>query len=121
MGEPEFRDFCKILNVTSDASEKTIRRVIPPKGVVFFSINRHKKHAFDFIQPPVGKVITWWTERTQSKPHPGDSNLSEGSVRCQLEDYAMAAKNFTLYGMNVFVRKGLDKEPKGYNTPDWNN
>ena len=101
--------------------ELDLRRLaIPPKGEGFFSINWRKKYAFDFILPPVEKVSAWRTERTKRKPHPGDSLVSEESVKRQLEDYAMVAKYFTLCGMNVFVREGLDKEPKGYNTPDWN-
>jgi len=95
------------------------RLVIPPENEGFFSTNWRKKYAFDFILPPEEDVFEWRSERAKRKSHPADAKLSIAFVRQQLSDYAMVAKYFTLCGMNVFVRAGLDQPPMRYKTPKW--
>ncbi len=98
---------------------------IPPAKKYFFQTNWQNRYIFEFLIPSPSTIYQQRLDRQDRGYFPVDEKLSLDMVKRQVEVYREVALYLHRAGVNVYVRKSLDKPPmriaeKGMaNVPSW--
>lgn len=84
---------------------------IPPVKRYFWSVDWHKRYAFEFLLPPLETLHQQRLERGRRGTHPVDRNVTKDLVKNQLLTYGMVAHHLHEKGLRVYVREGTDQPP----------
>ncbi len=84
---------------------------IPPEKRFFFSVNWHKRYAFDFIIPPAEVIYQQRLERASSGSHPVDESFTLDQIERQVGIFMQAAEYLDRHGLIVHLRKGIGEIP----------
>jgi len=128
-----FRGFKEALTVfdkewleSSDPLVLELNRIkIPPPKENFLQTNWRQRYIFEFLIPSPSTIYQRRVARKSQGYFPVDENLSLDIVRRQVGVYREVALYLHRAGINVYVRKSLDKPPmriaeKGVTTvPPW--
>ncbi|MEW8505756.1 MAG: serine/threonine protein phosphatase [Candidatus Thiodiazotropha sp.] len=85
---------------------------VPPKKRFFFSVNWHKRYAFEFLLPPVETVYRQRKERARIGTHPVDKDVTREQVENQAIVFERVAHYLQQHGLSVYVREGTDAPPR---------
>ncbi len=98
---------------------------IPPRKKYFFQTDWRERYIFEFLIPTSSTIYEQRLARQSQGYFPVDENLDLEMVRKQVSVYREVALYLHRAGLNVYIRKGLDKPPmviaeKGVATvPSW--
>ncbi len=98
---------------------------IPPRKKNFLQTNWLNRYIFEFLIPSPSIIYQQRLDRQSKGYFPVDEKLSLDMVKRQVEVYREVALYLHRAGVNVYVRKSLDKQPmriaeKGIaNVPSW--
>lgn len=98
---------------------------IPPLKKHFFQTNWRDRYIFEFLIPSPSTIFAQRKGRQEKGYFPVDEKLTLDIVKHQVAVYREVALYLHRAGLNVYIRKGLDKQPmhiaeKGLATvPDW--
>ncbi len=98
---------------------------IPAVKTGFWQTNWRKRYIFEFLIPPPSVIYQQRLKRQNQGYFPVDENLSLDMVKKQVVVYREMALYLHRAGLNIYVRKSLDKPPmriaeKGVvNVPRW--
>lgn len=98
---------------------------LPPVKNRFYQTDWRARYIFEFLIPGPSKIFKQRLSRQDQGYFPGDENLSLDTVRKQVDVYRETALYLHRAGINVFIRKGLDKPPMRIaekavtNVPTW--
>lgn len=84
---------------------------IPPEKVHFYQNDFRGRYIFEFLIPSPSTIYERRMARQTKGYFPVDENLSIEMVRQQVSVYREIALYFHRAGLNVYIRKGLDKPP----------
>ncbi len=111
---------------SSTPLELELNRIkIPPPKKNFLQTNWQNRYIFEFLIPSPSTIYKQRLERQSSGYFPVDEKLSLDMVKRQVAVYREVALYLHRAGVNVYVRKSLDKPPmriaeKGVvNVPSW--
>ena len=106
--------------------ELEVKRIrLPPQKRYFFQTDWRDRYIFEFLIPPANTIYQQRLARQTEGYFPVDDNLTLEMVRQQVAVYREVALYLHRAGLNVYLRKGLDKPPmriaeKGVATvPPW--
>jgi predicted phosphodiesterase len=98
---------------------------IPPLKQYFYQTDYRSRYIFEFLIPNANTIFEQRQARQSKGYFPVDESLTLEMVRQQISVYREIALYFHRAGLNVYIRKGLDKPPmriaeKGIaNVPRW--
>lgn len=128
-----FRGFAEALTVfdkewltSIDRLELDLDRIIlPPIKTKFYQTDWRSRYIFEFLIPSANKIYEQRAGRKKKGYFPIDEDLDLNQVKLQVAAYREVALYLSRGGLNVYIRKGLDKKPmriaeKGSAiVPDW--
>lgn len=101
------------------------RIVIPPEKKYSFQTNWRTRYIFEFLIPGPSTIYNQRMARKDDGYFPVDEKLTMEMVRQQVSVYREVALYLHRAGLNVYLRKGLDKPPMFFaepgiaNVPRW--
>ncbi len=112
--------------ISSTPLELELNRIrIPPQKENFLQTDWQDRYIFEFLIPSPSTVYQQRLDRQSEGYFPVDDNLNPEMVRQQVSVYREVALYLHRAGLNVYIRKSLDKPPmwiaeKGVaNVPRW--
>lgn len=93
------------------------RIMLPPVKKSSFQTNWRKRYIFEFLIPRPSVIFDQRQARQKDGYFPVDENLTIEMVRKQVAVYREVALYLHRAGLNVYIRKGLDKPPLFFAEP----
>jgi len=93
------------------------RIVIPPEKKYSFQTNWRTRYIFEFLIPGPSTIYDQRMARKEDGYFPVDEKLTMEMVRQQVAIYREVALYLHRAGLNVYLRKGLDKPPMFFSEP----
>lgn len=93
------------------------RIVFPPKKKYSFQTDWWKRYIIEFLVPPPSVILQQRLARQEKGYFPVDEKLTIEMVRNQVAVYRQVALYLHRAGLNVYLRKGLDKPPMFFAEP----
>jgi hypothetical protein len=90
---------------------ETERIQLPPLGSRRSPWKHRRKYVFDFLLPPVEKVLAARLQRSDRRSHLIDTGVTLEQVGCQLEVYGQVARFLHGAGFAIFVRTDFGAPP----------
>lgn len=113
------------LNCDSPPELDLSRVKLPPQKTHFYQTNWRARYIFEFLIPGPSTIFDQRRKRQQQGYFPIDDRLNLEMVKRQVAVYRAVALYLHRGGLNVYIRKGLEKLPMRIaekavaNVPDW--
>ncbi len=93
------------------------RILLPPAKTHFLSTNWRARFVFEFLIPPVAKILEGRLDRKKHEVHPIDRDVTLEQVKKQVDVYRQVALHFKRAGILIYIRDEFEGVPKDIAVP----